>query len=298
MQGRRILHRILILLEKVKLDSLALQIYDGTLFSNLAAYARLSGGMKLPPVNLMRVVASTTDYNRFVWSGRLTVSRILDLLQASGIEFSKLENILDFGCGCGRLTRFFLMLDSCKGSRKVYGSDTEAEHIKYCRANMPHGTFVVNGTSPVLSFADGQFDMVVSYSVFTHIKAEKQLGWFKELGRVIRPGGVLIFSTHATDAIYSQKNIPPEQTERYKKGEIISVAADMRYMSQSNYGIFHPPGVVSKLAVASGIFDHRLTFTGLEAPPMDSAGHDLHLWCRSSIKYDTEDNGRTHYLNP
>jgi ubiquinone/menaquinone biosynthesis C-methylase UbiE len=43
---------------------------------------------------------------------------------------------------------------------------------------------------------DEFFDLVIPYSVFTHLTREVQKAWLAEMRRVIAPGGLLIASVH------------------------------------------------------------------------------------------------------
>ena len=46
-----------------------------------------------------------------------------------------------------------------------------------------------------LPYADGQFDLVYAFSVFTHLTERMQHEWIAEVRRVLAPGGLLLFST-------------------------------------------------------------------------------------------------------
>jgi 2-polyprenyl-3-methyl-5-hydroxy-6-metoxy-1,4-benzoquinol methylase len=49
----------------------------------------------------------------------LSVVEMTQFLGECGIEISEFTSILDFGCGCGRVTRFFRGLDRAT----IHGSD-------------------------------------------------------------------------------------------------------------------------------------------------------------------------------
>jgi SAM-dependent methyltransferase len=97
-------------------------------------------------------------------------------------------NILDFGCGAGRLTRWFL-----EESRQdeVWGVDFNAEHIMWNQAHLsPPFHFALCTALPSLPFEDRYFGLVLAGSVFTHI-SEMEQSWLLELRRITRPGGHL-----------------------------------------------------------------------------------------------------------
>jgi SAM-dependent methyltransferase len=51
-----------------------------------------------------------------------------------------------------------------------------------------------------LSFADGYFDLIMSFDVLEHVPSERRA--FAELARCLRPGGALVFTAPFTDATY------------------------------------------------------------------------------------------------
>ncbi len=66
--------------------------------------------------------------------------------------------------------------------------------IEWCRQNLP-GQFTINQLEPPLAYRDDEFGLVYALSVFTHLPERLQVQWLRELGRVLRPGGLLVFST-------------------------------------------------------------------------------------------------------
>jgi SAM-dependent methyltransferase len=54
---------------------------------------------------------------------------------------------------------------------------------------------------PPTSFPDQMFDLIYSYSVFSHLSEEAHLAWLKEFKRIMKPGGLLIVTTRAREMI-------------------------------------------------------------------------------------------------
>lgn len=99
------------------------------------------------------------------------------------------ENILDLGCGNGRLVDLF------EGMNISYtGADDSKELVRIAKKNHPANDFVV--VDPLkLEFSDNEFDTVFCLSVFHHIPStELRLEYLKEIWRVIKPGGTLILT--------------------------------------------------------------------------------------------------------
>jgi ubiquinone/menaquinone biosynthesis C-methylase UbiE len=129
------------------------------------------------------------------------IGDIEDLLSGSGESLSKFDNILDFGCGCGRLT---IPLGFMVPPGKIYGTDIDKHAIHWMNSHYPAFQDIdVNGAKPPLKYPDGKFDFIYGISVFTHLPEKMQNAWLAELSRVLKPGGHALFTTHG-EKHYSQ----------------------------------------------------------------------------------------------
>jgi SAM-dependent methyltransferase len=105
----------------------------------------------------------------------------------------RVRRLLDWGCGCGRVTG--LLLKYFDGA-EVHGCDIDRETIEWCSENFPRGHFSTVGTSPPTEYPNDFFDAVVACSVLTHLTQEKQQEWLGELRRIITPGGLAALSVN------------------------------------------------------------------------------------------------------
>jgi SAM-dependent methyltransferase len=121
--------------------------------------------------------------------------------------------VLDFGCGCGRVTRYW---ESFPGA--VAGSDVNARAIDWCRENLGFAAFERNALAPPLAFEAASFDLVYALSVFTHLTADLQLAWRDEMLRVLRPGGVLLLTTHGRSYV---PRLDDGERARFERGELV-----------------------------------------------------------------------------
>lgn len=101
-------------------------------------------------------------------------------------------SVLEFGCGWGRITRFFLK-DVAPSS--LHGIDCSAEMIDLCRSTNSWATFDVVDVLPPTNTPAESVDLVYAYSVFSHLSEESHDRWLDEFQRILRPGGILIVST-------------------------------------------------------------------------------------------------------
>jgi SAM-dependent methyltransferase len=205
--------RLLRLLERAGLIGPAFRAYE-RLVSLRPGRSQAVEGPPLPPRRLMVRVAGTADADWFLRSGRAAYDAI-----AAHAPLDEIGSVLDFGCGCGRVTRYW---SDFEGS--VAASDVSRTAVEWCRANLPFAQFESNGLAPPLAYHDESFDLVYALSVFTHLTAELQLAWRDELRRVLRPGGLLLVTTHG-DSYLSR--LDAEERSRFERGELVVRWADV-----------------------------------------------------------------------
>jgi SAM-dependent methyltransferase len=147
-------------------------------------------GLPLPPGALVRRVAGTRDLAWFLESGRWAAEAIVELAARGGPPFERCADVLDFGCGCGRVLRHW----AGRPHGRLWGSELSAPAVAWCRRTLPFAAVGANGPEPPLEHPDGRFDLVYALSVLTHLPQEAARAWMREFGRILRPGGRLILS--------------------------------------------------------------------------------------------------------
>jgi SAM-dependent methyltransferase len=113
-------------------------------------------------------------------------------LIAAGYSLGPDGRLLDVGVGWGRIYRVLL-----RETPHIVGIDPVADCIDLCRAALPGGAFEIAPPHPPYQFADGVFDVVYLYSVFSHLNETRFLAMLHELVRVTRKGGFVVFTTLA-----------------------------------------------------------------------------------------------------
>lgn len=101
--------------------------------------------------------------------------------------------LLDWGCGCGRITSFFLKY---LPGADVHACDIDPEAVAWCRENLALGEFTVIDPKPPTPYPASFFDVVISCSVLTHLTQELQRRWLREVDRILAPGGLFLASVH------------------------------------------------------------------------------------------------------
>lgn len=126
-----------------------------------------------------------------------------------GLDGSRGEKLLDFGCGSGASLRFF----KSKGF-DVYGVDISEVDIGRARSRMPDikDHFLVIPPKPAASdrFFGGQFDVVVSIQTLYFLSDTDLQIRLKTLYDMMKPGAVIYASMMGTQAYFSKYATPAE----------------------------------------------------------------------------------------
>lgn len=151
------------------------------------AVARLRGSGPIPPRDLIHLVIGVYDLKGFLESGATSADAIRDTLKEAGSGIEDMGFVLDFGCGAGRIMRHWKDL---RGP-SLHGTDYNPALVNWCARNLPFAEFKVNPLNGPLPYESDSFDLVYSYSVFTHLSNHLQGYWVGEMRRVLKPGGFL-----------------------------------------------------------------------------------------------------------
>lgn len=148
----------------------------------------------VPPPALRVRVHGAEGLTEFHKIGKVVALDLESTIYSHQIPLSDRSNILDFGCGSGRIITWFQNLYP---QSNFFASDIDSEAISWCQSNLAdRARFEVNENLPPLPFASDWFDLVYSISIFTHLPEEMHLEWLKELQRVCKPGAYLLLTVH------------------------------------------------------------------------------------------------------
>ena len=107
--------------------------------------------------------------------------------------------VLDFGCGWGRIIRFFL---KDVEPRRLSGVDHSEEAIRACQETNKWCKFTLIEPSPPTPLTPESFGLIYLYSVFSHLPEEMHWTLLKEFHRLLAPGGMLIATTRPREFVY------------------------------------------------------------------------------------------------
>ncbi len=130
--------------------------------------------------------------------------------------------------------------------RSLYGADYNRRTIAWCRRNIAGVEFIDNDLSPPLPLPPEQMDCVYALSVFTHLSEAMHDAWRGELARVLRPGGVLILTTHGD--CFRDRNLSATEQRDYDAGRLVVRGAVRE--GKKFYAAFHSPQFVRNRLLA------------------------------------------------
>lgn len=134
----------------------------------------------------------------------------------AGLTFDKNTRVMDFGCGFGRILRFF-MKDVAPGN--LIGTDVYLYFIEICKNIFQDILFDLNDPFPPLHYPDNFFDIIYAYSVFSHLSEEAHLQWLKEFHRLVKPEGLLFLTLRQKQFLleYNRLRSEPNLSDYNKK---------------------------------------------------------------------------------
>jgi ubiquinone/menaquinone biosynthesis C-methylase UbiE len=135
--------------------------------------------------------AETGDPERFQLQMYAELLKLLGTAPRAGVE-----RVLEISCGRGGGLRHVAL--RLPGARQVTGLDFSMHAIGFCRARYTALANVgfVRGHALQLPFPDGAFDLVINVEA-SHAYGD-DAAFLREVKRVLRPGGRLLYADHRT----------------------------------------------------------------------------------------------------
>lgn len=121
-----------------------------------------------------------------------------------GRKLYDFSSVLDFGCGAGRLIQMF------PTDAAISGCDPNGPLVEFCQSRFPHADVYRSEPEPPLKWSDNTFDLVYSFSVFSHLRRDSEERWLAELARVGMPGCIYLITIQG-DWWLESKFKPDEQ---------------------------------------------------------------------------------------
>lgn len=107
--------------------------------------------------------------------------------------------VLDYGCGWGRLTRFFSR-DVAVG--RLHGCDPVQSILDVCRDSGVHAELSRTEFVPERLPYGEPFDLAYAFSIFTHLSERAAEASVRALHGALRPGGILVMTVRPPDYLH------------------------------------------------------------------------------------------------
>jgi SAM-dependent methyltransferase len=219
----------------------------------------------LPPATLRRRVGRTSSRREYVDVGSRAANDLLGAFEMTRSPGETYGRWLDFGCGSGRVAR---ELAGRAGIASVTAVDVDARAIRWARRRLDGVELLAIDSAGPLPMPSRSVDAVIAVSVFTHFDEERQLFWLRELARVIRPGGLLLATTHGPELTFSRPDLAAEQHRELQSRGFLFAPGNRGFRED---GAFHSRGYLEK--------EWGRVFRLRRFEPMGLAGYqDLSVW--------------------
>lgn len=133
-----------------------------------------------------------------------------------GLKTNDDFRILDAGCGTGQMTKKLETIGH------AIGLDSAQEAIDYARSRGVER--LVRGSITAPPFAHGAFDCVLALDVIEHV--DDDMGILTSLYQVIKPGGHLIITVPAFNALWSEHDEINHHKRRYRSPQLRHLIAE------------------------------------------------------------------------
>ena len=178
-------------------------------------YYYFEDNLILPDARRRKRVHGNEDEVMFRFIGYTTYAKLeLILKKIFNKSYNNFSNISNWGCGCGRIARYFNALQNTA----LTGVDIDADNINWCTKNLGFGRFLSIPLHPPTELTASAFDLLIGISVFTHLAEKEQDRELEELRRVASDGAILLMTIHS-DSNVGGANFPlPAFNAWWKEG--------------------------------------------------------------------------------
>jgi SAM-dependent methyltransferase len=154
-------------------------------------------GYEWPEPGHRERIHGAADLGKFRVAGATAFAQLRESLRAvTGLDYTDLPDILEFGCGCGRTTRYFADLPV-----RVTGADVLPANVAWLRQHLPFARYETIPQRPPTALPSAAFDLAIGVATFTYLTEDCQFEWLAELRRVVRPGGHLLMTVQGETAL-------------------------------------------------------------------------------------------------
>jgi ubiquinone/menaquinone biosynthesis C-methylase UbiE len=124
-----------------------------------------------------------------------------ELLHRFGAEMAGRGAVCDMGCGPGQVARYLRDMGT-----SVFGLDLSPQMMEQARRLNPDISFRV-GNMLALGLEDRTLAGITAFYAIVNIPKESLLSVFREMERVLEPGGLLLLAFHTGDEVLKEQEL-------------------------------------------------------------------------------------------
>lgn len=228
--------------------------YSNTAWARVLAEGRGEGLPPMPDEEIQRQFVGVSGMDAFADPAAF-MDLVVRTARSRRARLKRDSRILDIGVGWGRFYRWLLRDFEVAG---LVGVDVDPEMIRLCGAAMPYGDFRLVDPMPPYDFENASFELIMLYSVFSHLSEAACLSLMDEIFRLLKEGGFVAFTTlkeahldvwaaqsKAGIGIYDAVGGHPDESRRkMQQGEFLFVATGGGDESRPNS--FYGEAIISR----------------------------------------------------
>ncbi len=210
----------------------------------------------------------------YYFRGEANVSEVENLLLHLGSPLRESDSVLEFACGYGRLTRHFI--------RRISPSRLTVSDIDHAAVDFTRQSFGVEGfyssREPEKLDHDRRYALIIVVSLFSHLPAESWPGWLRRLEEMLKPQGLLVFTTLPWDT--GGDPVPDEEKEAFELGFLYTERNETRgRLGGEEYGT----AFVTKDFVTKAVSDNLTAGLIKHAPRALNGVQDIYVIQRGHV---------------
>ena len=122
-------------------------------------------------------------------------------------------DILDFGCGAGRLIKYFAFFDP---KHRYRACEVNPHAVDLVKRVLPEVDSRRINSAPPTTFESESMDVVFAWSIWTHFSEAISRSWLEEVHRLLKPSGLALITLH-TDELVERYGIEPQLVAKMKE---------------------------------------------------------------------------------
>lgn len=179
------------------------------------AFAAANPDVAFPPAELLYEIGGRLGLQRYLETGRESSEFLLSHFER--YSHATPDTVLDWGCGVSCVCRQLRTL--LPSSTQLVACDINSAMIDWAKSCIPDINYFHSQLLPPLPLKEASVDWAYGLSVFTHLSMEAFDAWLSEFSRIIKTGGLFVFTINSPTS--NSRLLKSELEELNKTGHLI-----------------------------------------------------------------------------